>query len=59
MNSNSAKPKEAPIISMAKAVELLGIRVYGKDGDAVPTDVADINVLCLSVGQSTQTVVLH
>ena len=50
MNSNSAKPKKLPIISMAKAVELLGIRVYGKDGDAVPTDVADINVLCPKCG---------
>ena len=46
MDSKSAKPRKLPILSMAKAVELLGIRVYGKDGELVPTDVADINVLC-------------
>lgn len=38
--------KKRPIISMAKAVELLGIKIYGDDGGLVPTDVADINILC-------------
>lgn len=39
--------KKPPIISLAKAVELLGLTVdpdYGRE--AVPTDVSDINILC-------------
>lgn len=34
------------VISMARAVQLLEIRLYGKEGELVPTDVSDINILC-------------
>lgn len=46
--------KLASVISMQRAVQLLGIRIYGmsSDSDLVPTDVSQINIMCPCCGDA-------
>jgi len=51
-NENPTKRgRSKPIITLAKAVELLGLRFEGDGGERIPTDVSDINILCTKCSQ--------
>lgn len=51
-NTNTTKrARKKPIITLAQAVELLGVRFGEEDGgEKIPTDVSDINIICPSCG---------
>lgn len=56
-NSNSTKrARKKPIITLGKAVDLLGLR-FGADegGEKIPTDVSDINILCPACAKMHET----